>query len=334
MNSMHTSIQSSAIVGLRGLLFVSRRGCGRFAWLLSFASVFIVSCTTGSAAFAQRGMLQTIREDVRGENVSSPSSRPDDMRDDRRDECYEPNPWLNDQDASGCGSNRTGSSAGSDIPSVFCIFPAAGAIILSPLWAPRAMLGDDFNGSGYFVRFPYDGDAGYIRTSRCGEKTRPLAVRLDVEYAETFDRLESVNGHLLVETSPRFGVAAALNHLEERLPSGGRDRLDIGNCNVVYRFAQNEWAEFRTGLGFNWMKNTERTELGFNFTYAVDLYPRKPWVLSAEIDAGTLGDAGLFQFRTTTGVVFHGVETYIGYEYTDIGRTHWNSLIAGVRLWF
>jgi hypothetical protein len=34
------------------------------------------------------------------------------------------------------------------------------------------------------------------------------------------------------------------------------------------------------------------------------------------------------------GVVFHHVETYTGYEYTDIGRTHWNGLIAGLRFWF
>jgi hypothetical protein len=24
----------------------------------------------------------------------------------------------------------------------------------------------------------------------------------------------------------------------------------------------------------------------------------------------------------------------VGYEYTDIGRAHWNGLIGGLRLWF
>ena len=32
------------------------------------------------------------------------------------------------------------------------------------------------------------------------------------------------------------------------------------------------------------------------------------------IDWGTLGHAELFRFRTTAGVVFHGIETYAGYE--------------------
>ena len=52
------------------------------------------------------------------------------------------------------------------------------------------------------------------------------------------------------------------------------------------------------------------------------------------MDGGTLGRAGLFRFRTTAGVMMHGVETYVGYEYTDIGREHWNGLVAGLRLWF
>jgi hypothetical protein len=70
------------------------------------------------------------------------------------------------------------------------------------------------------------------------------------------------------------------------------------------------------------------------FTYAADLYPPKPWVLTAEIDVGTLGHAGLFRFRTTAGIAWRRIGLYTGYEYTDIERTHWNGLIGGVRVWF
>ena len=305
---------------------------GRIAWLLGFAAAIVVFCTLGSAAFAAEGMLQTIRDDVRGGSAPSSSAPADNTPDNSSDDCYQPNAWYNDQNAGGCESNPTAS--GGDDLSAFCIFPAIGAAILSPLWVPHAMLGDDFIDISNFARFPYDGGAGYIHTGNYLGKTKPVAVRLDVEYAETFNHLDSINGHFLVETALRVGVAASMEHLEERLPGGGRDQLDIGNCNFVYRFAQNQWAEFRTGLGFNWMNDAAGTDVGFNFTYAADLYPRKPWVLSAEIDSGTLGDTGLLQFRTTAGLVFHGVETYAGYEYTDIGRTHWNAVIAGVRLWF
>jgi hypothetical protein len=164
-------------------------------------------------------------------------------------------------------------------------------------------------------------------------ETKPFAVRLDVEYMETFDRLDNLGGHLLVETGPRIDLSGSWNRLEERDDSG-RDSLNIGNCNLLYRFAQGDRGEFRAGLGMNWLNDSTATNLGFNFTYAADIYLRKPWVLSSEFDWGTLGKAQLLTFRATAGVVFHHVETYAGYEYTDIGREHWNGLIGGLRFWF
>ena len=70
------------------------------------------------------------------------------------------------------------------------------------------------------------------------------------------------------------------------------------------------------------------------FTYGADLFVRRPWVVSATIDWGTLGEAELFRFRTTGGVVVHGVEVYTGYEYLDIDSTQMNGVMGGVRIWF
>jgi hypothetical protein len=332
MNSMHTFTPCRLTVRLPGSCSALQRIGGHVARSLFVGSVVAASCLVGSAALAEQGMLQTIRQDVRGDGAPSSSPPSDNAPDDRSDECCEPGAWMDNSNASGCSSSSSGCNRGESTAMAFWIVPTA--VIFSPIWVPHAMLGDDFRDCGGFSRFPYADDSGYIDTSRSGGKTKPLAVRLDLGYAETFNRLDSIDGHLLLETASRFGLAASVHHLEERLSGGGRDQLDIGDCNFVYRFAQNNWAEFRAGLGLNWMNDTEGTDVGFNFIYAADLYPRKPWVVSAEIDAGTLGCTGLFRFRTTAGVVFHGIETYTGYEYTDIGRTHWNSLIAGVRLWF
>ncbi len=73
---------------------------------------------------------------------------------------------------------------------------------------------------------------------------------------------------------------------------------------------------------------------GFNFVYAADFFPLKPWVLSTTLDAGTLGHAALFRFQTTVGAMVGPFEAYTGYEYADVERTHWNGLIAGLRVWF
>ena len=125
-----------------------------------------------------------------------------------------------------------------------------------------------------------------------------------------------------------------MSFLEEDLPGNRYDELWVGDCNLIFRFAQSPHMQWRTGLGLNWLDDPIGTDFGFNFTYGVDWFPRKPWVVSAELDWGTLGRAELFHFRTTVGAVIHGMEAYTGYEYYDVDRTQINALIGGVRLWF
>jgi hypothetical protein len=287
---------------------------------LVFAAILLLSMAA-SVTIAQEGTLPTIRQDVREGTPSGPASPPPSdspAKSTAADECDWANFLLSDSSV------------------FFGSLILAGTAVSSPIWVPHALLQDeDFTSSGYFPPFPYDDLSGYIQSHDIATRTKPWAVRMDAEYVDTFDRLDNViGGHLLVETAPRFGLAASFNHLEENLSGGGRDELQIGDCNLVYRFAQSDWAEFRTGLGANWMSDSSRADLGFNFTYAADIFPRKPCVVSAAIDWGTLGHAELLRFRTTAGLVFHGVETYAGYEYTDIGSAHWNGLIAGLRFWF
>jgi len=76
------------------------------------------------------------------------------------------------------------------------------------------------------------------------------------------------------------------------------------------------------------------TDVGFNFTYGVDFYPSRPWILSAELDWGSLREAELFHFRSTAGVVLWSIEAYAGYEYWNIDASQTSALVAGVRVWF
>ena len=50
----------------------------------------------------------------------------------------------------------------------------------------------DFSNDGYFRPFPYDTGMDYIEKTWSPGITRPLAVRLDAEYAATFDRLDNL----------------------------------------------------------------------------------------------------------------------------------------------
>ena len=208
-------------------------------------------------------------------------------------------------------------------------------VAAAPIWIPRMVLDDSNSIEGYFPRFPYDhGKSGSMLIGEGTSGARRWSGRLRSDYAEDFDDLSRVGGNLLLSTTSRFDLDIAMNHFEERLADKDRDRLWLGDCNLVYRFAQGSRVQWRAGLGFNWLDDPIDTDFGFNFTYGVDVFPVKPWVLSAVLDWGTLGSADLFHFRTTAGVIIHGFEAYTGYEYYNIDRFQFSGLIAGVGLWF
>lgn len=236
----------------------------------------------------------------------------------------------------------------------------------SPVWLPHFALHDSLDTPGYFPRFPYDGGSGYMMIGDCpgdsringaedgdsGSKTfaerlsdpiileswkgesRTFSGRWDAEYGDQLDRLHRISTHMLLERSSRFGYKLQWDYIEQRLPGGRCDHLQTGDFDIVYRFAQSERAQFRTGIGFNWLEDSGPTNFGFNFTYGADFYPVRPFIISSVIDWGTLGYTELFRGRLTIGAIFSHYEVYTGYEYLDVGRTGMGTLIGGVRTWF
>lgn len=235
--------------------------------------------------------------------------------------------------------------------------------VTTPYWLPRSLLNDDFSVRAYYPRFPYDGTSDYLLSESWQMRMVPApeqiggqdlagpphdvcimpegwqhcrnwSLQLRGEYQDQFDRVSALGGQLILESTSRLGLDISFQTLRERLAPEQYDYLTLGDANVVFRFAQHSKAQMRLGLGMNWLADTRQHDLGFNFTYGGDFFPVKPLIVSAAIDWGTLGHAELFRFRTTVGVIVNRIETYAGYEYLDIGRTHTNSLVAGVRLWF
>lgn len=227
----------------------------------------------------------------------------------------------------------------------------------SPWWGPPKLLGDDYSSGGFFPHYPYEGVPGYMMIGPKEADARPCALdfppemrqallnpwparprrwsgRLRAEYAGDMDSVERLGGRLLLSTASRWGLDTEMSYFEEVLSSRERDQLGLGDFNVVLRFAQDERAEFRTGVGFNWLDDPQGTDFGFNFTYGVDIFPRRPWVFSGDLDWGTLGRGELFRIRFTAGVVLRGVEFYTGYEYLDVDASTFNGLIGGIQIWF
>jgi hypothetical protein len=146
--------------------------------------------------------------------------------------------------------------------------------------------------------------------------------------------MSRVGGRLQLNTTSRFGLDTQMDWLREPGTGLVDDELWLGDCNVVFRFAQSERAQFYSGVGFNWLDDPINTDFGFNFTYGADFFPAKPWVVSSSIDWGTLGRAEQFRFRTTAGLMINRVEVFAGYEYLDIDRTQLNTYVGGVGIWF
>jgi hypothetical protein len=264
---------------------------------------------------AQTGTLQSIRNDVNNGPPPGPSSSSSGATG------LSAAPATSDDPAQNTNADDT------ELLWLAAEVVAIGGAVTSPIWLPRALSDDDYSRPAYLNQFPYDDTAS-------PRETFPFAIRFDADYVDAFDNLDRINGHLLISTATRFELDTRAQYLSERLADGSLDKLWNGDCNVTFRFAQTDRAQVRAGLGINWLNDSTQTDLGFNFIYGADFFPAKPWVFSAVADAGTLGHARLFRFRTTVGAVYRSVEVYTGYEYTDIGSVHWNGLVSGLRLWF
>jgi len=313
-------------------LFAPGPGCRAPAdWVLRGTSILLVLLSVSTASAG--GRLGGLREDVRPSPSPSPPSPPAPSEPPPREVHHHHHHYNYDSDDE--------DTAG--LYAVGGLFVFMG--VTSPFWAPHSALGDDFAVDGSFPQRPYQCGSGYMISptwpgcceldfDRLRFTPRRWSGRLRADYGDDFGDLSRVGGHLLLSTTSRWGLDTEAYRFEENLPASASDQLWIGDCNLIFRFAQNERMQWRTGLGLNWMDDPAGTDFGFNFTYGVDYFPANPWILSATLDWGTLGSAELFHFRTTAGVVLLGIETYTGYEYYDIDRTQINSLIAGVRIWF
>jgi len=208
-------------------------------------------------------------------------------------------------------------------------------VLTMPWGLPHRLAGDNLGCEGFFPDAPYDHDDGYIAIDPFGHyQYHRWAGHFRAEYADDFADLSRIGARLVLESSSRWGIDTEWNYWRENLGNGDHDWLTTGDGNIVWRFAQNEHIAMRSGLGISWLDDRQETNYGFNFTYGLDFFPCKPWILSADIDWGTLGGRSLFHGRATAGVIVGHAEVYVGYDYYDVGDVALNGLVAGVGFWF
>jgi len=210
---------------------------------------------------------------------------------------------------------------------------AFGLALTSPFWGPHVFLEDDLSDHHAIVPRPYD-DAPFARQHESRDDPNPpLFGRIQWQGLTDFGDLSAFEGQALIETPWRLGIDTTFGRWQEDLPAGD-DQLWLGDFNIVYRFAESEDIHFRSGIGMNWLNDAVGSDTGFNFTYGIDYYPRRPWVVSTTFDLGTLGEAGLFHNQTTIGLVWDRFEVFTGYEFYSIGEGDLHGWINGVRIRF
>jgi hypothetical protein len=292
------------------------------SWLLTITfAVSLFAFALSNSTLRAEDSLSQLREEVRTEDPPAPRR---DRASDRRPTSYNPSSDPSNPD--------THSDGWGDL-----LLPAigvAGIAASAPFWGPPALIGDSYSEYGYFPRYPYKERGGYMWIGDPIPDTYIVGVRARSDFGTNFGRIDWVGGNVLVESTMRLGVESDFRVLQESGPGTGLDSATLGDANLFFRFAQSDQFQARAGLGLNYLSDRADTNFGGNFTYAVDWYPVKPVIVSAEFDLGWLGHESLFHFRVTEGVNWKYGEAYVGYDYYDVGNFQIGGMVAGVRLWF
>lgn len=283
------------------------------------AALLALLAVSGMAADS----LEDVRTEVRTDEPAPPRREPEPVPPAPR----KPKPYSFDER---CQDEEE------DDDSIYGKALAGGAVLVvtSPYWIPISVLEGSDAPPLCFSPAPYEVSPGWMAIDAADADGYAWGSQLRAEYLDDYDRLTAYRARLLVEHTSRWGFDTETNFWRESTAPGVHDELWTGDANIVFRFAQSERVQLRSGVGLAWLSDQTDTDLGFNFTYGGEFYPVRPLVLSAELDAGWIGHAWMFHLRSTAGVVYKQAEVYVGYDYLEIGNAQLDGVVAGVKVFF
>lgn len=139
---------------------------------------------------------------------------------------------------------------------------------------------------------------------------------------------------MLLEHHTGAGVDFQWNSYREELGGGLVDELHFADINFLYRLAEHETYLIRAGLGVNILGDAFATDTGINFTTRLDVFPVRPFVITTEIDLGTIGDTETIHGAARVGLILDRFELFGGYDYRRIGAFELKGPMAGLQIWF
>lgn len=161
------------------------------------------------------------------------------------------------------------------------------------------------------------------------------AVRFSLEEGNNFAGLNRFNGTFLGETQfLGLGLYTTWNYLHERLGCGCTDDLVLGNITATFRIVESRRFLLRWGLGGWILADYFGSNSGVNLHLSADYFPSRPWVISAVVEGGSLGETGIVHTRVTGGWLWKGLELFGGYDFLQIGNSNIHTPLVGLRMWF
>ena len=169
-----------------------------------------------------------------------------------------------------------------------------------------------------------------VASRRSGGGGQLLRVR--GEYIDDGGDLRRLRGNLQLTLASRLAFDGSFSHWTR--PPVGIDDLWTADANLVYVFGLGTPVRLRMGGGANFLESSAESQLGFNSTWAIDISIRRPWIVSGELDVGTLGDESLFHGRASLNALLGFLEFYAGYDWFEAGSLQMEGQVAGAGLWF
>ncbi len=284
---------------------------------LSSALVATLLAAPGARLLGAEGKLDEVRHETHGSGSTDHSSS------------NHSSSSTTSSSSSSFGSSSSSSDdddVGSELLGVMVV--GVGYVMIQPIMLPRHALGDDHAASPPLTHQPYPDPAD------ARAPTVPwLSGHADIETAYDGENLHRYSAHLQLDTSTRLGLAAVWDRYYEHL-DGSWDRLDTGDAELTICFARGAVGSMRTGFGVRWLREPGHSDFGFNWTYGGEFVPVRPLTIAAQIEAGTLGKAGVFRGRATIGGAWRQGELYAGYNYLAIGGAELHGPLAGFGWWF
>ncbi len=190
-------------------------------------------------------------------------------------------------------------------------------------------------------RWPYE-------ARRAGYVVDPW-ISNDAAYRRVGGQL-SAEGSYLFGGMLRSGLAARVGsarldldtQMSFYLEPPARDALYLGDTSLNLAPVALPRIVWRVGLGARYMLDARlpgtgsgprEYAMGWNFTTSLDVFPGRPFVISARLDRGMLYQTPVWRARATVGLVRDRFELFAGYDHTQIETVALGGPLLGLRAW-